>query len=111
MRISEIAPRHYENVAGVLMTVLQHIDSKVNDGTEIPFDSVVSIMGNLGYPFDYKTFKDVYDNVPEIGNIVSNHNEKTLTIGSEPEIAVDSKDTGNAVDAMAKSATKAAMNK
>jgi len=110
MRISEIAPQNHENIAGVLMTVLQHLDSKLGDGTEIPFDSVVQIMSNMGFSIDYKSFLDLYDNVPELANIISNHNERSLTIGSEPEID-PSQDTGNAVDSMAKSATKQAMNK
>lgn len=111
MRISEIAPEHYENVAGVLMTVLQHLDSKTADGTVVPFESIAELMSNMGYSLNYKSFSDLMDNVPELGNIVTNYNEKSITLGKSDSIETGNgeQDSDAVVDRMAKNATKDAI--
>lgn len=112
MRLFEIAPDFSRSPAGVLMTILQHLDSKLGDGAVIPFDRVVKLMNNLGLSLSFKDFEEIYNNVPAIANIVGNYNEKTITLGKETDISPDDGlDSEIAVDQMAKSATKQAMNK
>lgn len=112
MRLFEIAPDFTRSQAGVLMTILQHLDSKIGDGAEIPFASVSQLMNNLGYTLSFKDFQDIYNNVPAIANLISNFNEKTITLGKETLDTNDpSQDSDQVVDRMAKSATRSAMNK
>lgn len=112
MRLVEIAPDFTRSSAGVLMTILQHLDSKIGDGAVIPFNSVAELMNNLGYRLTYKDFAEIYNNVPAIANLVSNYNEKTITLGKEADVSPgDGIDSEIAVDQMAKSATRQAMNK
>lgn len=110
MRLFEIAPDFTRSRAGVLLTILQHLSSKVGKGAKIPLSSIVSLMNNIGYSFNYDDFKDLYDNVPAIKNLVGNFDQKEITLGVEPDI--DTKREPNSdktVDRMAKKATNKAL--
>ena len=111
MRLVEIAPDFSRSQAGVLMTILQHLDTKLPPGTDIPFDRVVSLMNNAGHPFSYEIFKDLLEKNPKLGNIVSKHTSTSVTLG-EPEAEEQEPGAGDPekrVDQMAKSATQDAM--
>lgn len=110
MRLVEIAPPNYgREQAATLLTILNHIQNKVGNGTEVPFDRVVQLMGNAGYPFDYQTFTTLYNTVPSLNNIVTNHDAKTIAIGKTQPDTVGPDDSGATVDRMAKHAAKTAV--
>ena len=112
MRLFEIAPDFTKSQAGVLMTILQHLDSKIGDGVKVPFASISKLMNNLGYTLTYKEFQDLHQNVSSIAGLVTDYDEQSITIGAKPEPEQSQQqDSELAVDKMAKSATRSAMNK
>lgn len=111
MRLVEIAPEYNRSQAATLLTILDHIKSKVGNGVNVPMDRVVQLMNNAGYPFNYEMLVDLYNNSPNIHEIIANFNDKTITIGKDQTPAPDDEDQDNkaTVDQMAKHAAKRAM--
>jgi hypothetical protein len=111
MRLFEIAPDFSRSQAGVLMTILQHLDSKVPAGTTVPFERITALMNNAGQPFSYDIFKDLLEKNPNLGNVISKHSSDSITLGKpeQEEPAQGAADPEQRVDQMAKSATKDAM--
>ena len=111
MRLVEIAPEYNRSQAATLLTILDHIKSKVGNGVNVPMDRVVQLMNNAGYPFNYEMLVDLYNNSTNIHEIIANFNDKTITIGKDQTPAPDDEDQDNkaTVDQMAKHAAKRAM--
>jgi hypothetical protein len=111
MRLYEIAPDFTRSQAGVLMTILQHLDSKVPSGTKVPFDRIIGLMNNAGYPFNYKEFKDLLARNANLSKNIAAHSSDSITLGQpdQEEPAQGAADPEQRVDQMAKSATKDAM--
>lgn len=110
MRLFEIAPDFSRSQAGVLMTIVQHLDSKVPAGTQVPFERITALMNNAGYPFSYEIFKDLLEKNPKLSDVIQQHDSSSITIG-EPEAEEEpgAADPEQRVDQMAKSATQDAM--
>ena len=100
--------------AGVLMTILSHLQSKIADGTPVPFASIAELMHNVGYNFTFKSFMDIYHQVPSIKKMISGTpSEESIVIGKAPDADMDGepdqRQKEKTVDRMAKSSTKAHM--
>ena len=110
MRLFEIAPDFSRSQAGVLMTIVQHLDSKVPAGTQVPFERITALMNNAGYPFSYEIFKDLLEKNPKLSDVIQQHDSSSITIGEpEEEEEPGAADPEQRVDQMAKSATQDAM--
>ena len=110
MRLFEIAPDFSRSQAGVLMTIVQHLDSKVPAGTQVPFERITALMNNAGYPFSYEIFKDLLEKNPKLSDVIQKHDSSSITIGApEAEEEPGAADPEKRVDQMAKSATLDAM--
>lgn len=116
MRLFEIQGQAWKgdfrkSEASVLMTILSHLQSKIADGTPVPFASIAELMHNIGYNFTFKSFMDIYQQVPAIKQMISGTpSEKSITIGKTPDMDMDGEpdqqQKEKAVDRMAKSSTK-----
>lgn len=113
MRLLEIAPPDYgREQAATLLTILNHIQSKVGSGVEVPLDRIVQLMNNAGYPFSYDTFVSLHNNSPNIANVVSNFNKHMVAIGKDepdPGMNKGDQDSEATVDRMASHAAKKAI--
>jgi hypothetical protein len=112
MRLVEIAPDFVRSQAGALLTGLQHVASRTGEGTQIPFYKVTSMMNSAGFPFSYKAFLDLLNQVPSLSNIVTAHDETSITVGTQDEAPVDGEedeDPNKIVDRMSKKAAKKAI--
>ena len=118
MRLYEIAGSMWkgdfrQSEGAVLMTILNHLDSKLKDGTPVPFKSIAELMHNVGYNFTFKAFQELCTQMPAIKSIVTGIDDtpgnETLTLGKSSAADVDQQDKETTVDQMAKSATKANM--
>jgi hypothetical protein len=111
MRLTEIAPPNYgREQAATLLTILNHIQSKVGNGVEVPFERINQLMNNAGYPFSFETFVSLYNTSPNIHNAIDNYNKRVVTIGqSEPSMGDGKPDSDAVVDRMAKTAAKKAI--
>ena len=113
MRLTEIAPPNYgREQAATLLTILNHIQSKVGGGVEVPLDRIVQLMNNAGYPFSYDTFTSLHNSSPNIANAVSNFNRHMVVIGkdeAEQGMAKGPGDSEATVDRMASHAAKKAI--
>ena len=108
MKLLEIAPNFVMGQVGTLMTILQHLESKMGKGNKVPMDAVSNLMRNVGYSFTYDDFKQMYDSNPNLQAIVGNFNMNDITIGpADDDITAGDSDAGpETVDQMAKSAAK-----
>ena len=107
MKLLEVAPDFVKSQAGILMTILQHLESKTKPGTKIPMQNVIQLMNNAGYSFNFDEFISLYNNSQNLRELISNYNETSVTVGKEadpiPQADQQSADT-NTVDQMAKRA-------
>jgi len=93
-----------------LMTILNHLDSKIANGTQVPFDSIAELMHNVGYNFTFNDFMELYHQAPAIKNLVTGTpTEQGLTLGRLTPADQDDQQKQNRVDQMAKTATNANM--
>lgn len=114
MKLTEIAPDFVRSQTGTLLTILQHLAATLGQGDEgvksakVPMNSVINLMNNAGYSFNYGDFLQIYEVEPRIKGLVSNFNQQEITVGKEPEFVShdQSVDTNKVVDQMAKSAAK-----
>lgn len=112
MRLCEIAPDFVRSQAGALLTMLQHVASRTGEGTQIPFYKVTAMMNSAGFPFSYKAFLDLLNQVPSLNNIVTAHDESSITVGKKDENPTDGEadeDPNKVVDRMSKKAAKKAI--
>jgi hypothetical protein len=105
MKLLEVAPDFVKSQAGILMTILQHLEGKTQPGTKVPISSIAQLMFNMGYSFNFEDFKDLYDSSPALQELVTDFNRDSLTIGkdSSEEVgpAPDAEKQANTVDQMA----------
>jgi hypothetical protein len=112
MKLLEIAPDFVRSQAGALLTMLQHVSARTGEGTQIPFNRVAALMNSAGFPFSYTALTDLLDQVPSLNNIITAHDENSITVGKKAEPADDRKpdqDPVKAVDRMSKKAAKKAI--
>jgi hypothetical protein len=107
MKLLEIAPNFIMGQNGTLMTILQHLQSKLGKGAQVPISAVSNLMRNVGYGLTYDDFKKMYDSNPELQNLVGNFNQDTITIGkSDDEMPGDQEGGEDTVDQMAQTAAQ-----
>lgn len=89
------------------MTILQHLESKTKPGTRIPMQNVIQLMNNAGYSFNFEEFISLYNNSPNLRELISNYDDSSVTVGkaAEPVSQADQQSAdANTVDQMAKRA-------
>jgi hypothetical protein len=105
MKLLEVAPDFVKSQAGILMTVLQHLEGKTEPGTKVPMSSISQIMLNMGYGFNFDDFKSLYDSSPALQELVSDFNRESITIGRDNNDIVgpepDAEKQASTVDQMA----------
>jgi hypothetical protein len=109
MKLLEIAPNFTMSQTGTLMTILQHLESKLGKGVKVPFNAISNLLHNVGYSMSFDEFMSLYNSNEQIQKLVSGTpNKDQITIGqSVTDIQGDGEANGDAkVDAMAKSAAK-----
>jgi hypothetical protein len=111
MKLLEVEPNFIMGQSGTLMTILQHLESKMGKGTKVPIVAISNLMRNVGYNLTYDEFKTMFDSDPNIQKLVSNFNQDEITIGpsAEDELADQgaSQEGGAAtVDQMAQTAAQ-----
>ena len=109
MRLLEIAPNFTMTQNGTLMTILQHLESKLGKGTNVPFHAVANLMRNVGYNLTFDDFMDIYNSDQNIQKLITGTPSETqITIGqSVADVQGDGEVDGDKkVNAMAKSAAK-----
>ena len=111
MKLLEIAPNFVMGQTGTLMTILQHLESKLGRGAKIPLNAVANLMRNVGYSMSYDDFKNMYDSDENLKNVVGNFNQNEITLGKADDIG-DGEEAGDeqTVDQMAQTAAKANIN-
>jgi hypothetical protein len=108
MKLLEVAPDFVKSQAGILMTILQHLESKTKPGVKIPMQNIIKLMNNAGYSFNFQDFISLYNNSQNLRELISNYDETSLTVGksAEPVKPADQQSAdANTVDQMAKRAT------
>ena len=122
MKLLEVAPDFVKSQAGVLMTILQYLESKTKPGTKIPMQNVIpgvqipmsnisKLMNNAGYSFSYENLQELIDSNPALDKMISDFNEYHIILGEKPVVgkepnASDAEKEASTVDKMAKSAAK-----
>lgn len=107
MRLIEVAPNFVQSQTGTFLTILRHLEDRLGKGIKVPLPKIVKLMNNVGYSFSYDDLKDLYDRNPNIAELISNFNEKEVTIGkADDSVSSDEPDSSQMVDKMAKSAAK-----
>ena len=113
MRLLEIAPNFVMNQTATLMTILQHLKSKMGTGTKVPISAVSNLMRNVGYNFNYDNLKQMYDSNPALQKVISNFNQEEMTIGDDGDDMTGQQevDGDKKVDQMAQSAAQTQLAK
>jgi len=107
MKLLEIAPNFVMGQNGTLMTILQHLQSKLGKGSQVPISAVSNLMRNVGYGMTYDDFKKMYDANPDLQNLVGNFNQDTITIGkTDDDMTGDQEGGEDTVDQMAQTAAQ-----
>jgi hypothetical protein len=109
MKLLEVEPNFVMSQAGTIMTILQHLKSKMGDGTKVPFSAISNLMRNVGYSMTFPEFMSMYNNNENIQKLVSGTpSENEITIGqSVTDVQGDGEVDGDAkVNQMAQSAAK-----
>jgi hypothetical protein len=114
MKIFEVAPDFLNEPktrpdfvsgeAGVLMTILQHLQSQTDPGTPVPTDNVLNLLANTGFHLTYPELDNLVKNNQNLSQLITNMTPAQLIIGNpvgpetEPE---DADQAANTVDQMA----------
>jgi hypothetical protein len=109
MKLLEIAPNFVMSQAGTLMTILQHLESKMGKGANVPFHAISNLMRNVGYSMTFDDFMNIYNTNDHVQKLVSGTpSQDQITLGQTvTDVQGDGEEAGDAkVDAMAKSAAK-----
>ena len=111
MKLLEVAPDFVKSQAGVLMTILQYLESKTKPGVQIPMSNISKLMNNAGYSFSYENLQELIDSNPALDKMISDFNEYHIILGEKPVVgkepnASDAEKESSTVDKMAKSAAK-----
>jgi hypothetical protein len=83
MKLLEVAPDFVKSQAGVLMTILQYLESKIKAGTQIPMTNITKLMNNAGYSFNYDNLQELIQSTPAIENMISDYNKDHIVLGKE----------------------------
>ena len=70
------------------MTILQFLQDKTPPGTKIPMANIGKMMNNVGYPFDWRTLKNLKEKNKALAELIGNFDEengKWLTIGNSED--------------------------
>jgi hypothetical protein len=111
MKLLEVAPDFIKSQTGVLMTILQYLESKTKPGVKIPLDNISKLMNNAGYSFSGDNLEELISASPALGELISDYNKHYVVIGKE-SIAQkepsqqDTEKSADTVDKMAKNASK-----
>ena len=84
MRLFEFEPNSSSTLEGTLLTILQFLKAKNKnaDGeVKVPFHSVAKLMNNAGFDFTYEELHDLNQEVPTIGNIITDFDDEMITLG------------------------------
>lgn len=110
MRLFEIAPTRINSQAGVLMTIMQHLQSKGNISAGVPVAKVVKLMNNLGYPISDDDVDGIINSTPGMLDFQVDPTTKTIKLTNQPEPSIgdgnEEDDSAEHVDAMASKAAK-----
>lgn len=109
MKLLEIAPNFVMGQTGTLMTILQHLESKMGKGVKVPFQPIANLMRNVGYNLTFDDFMSMYNNDENLQELITGTpSENEITIGQDPaDIQGKGEVDGDAkVNKMAKSAAK-----
>ena len=104
MKLLEVAPDFVKSQAGVLMTILQYLESKTKPGVQIPMSNISKLMNN-------ENLQELIDSNPALDKMISDFNEYHIILGEKPVVgkepnASDAEKEASTVDKMAKSAAK-----
>ena len=109
MKLLEIAPNFVMGQTGTLMTILQHLESKMGKGVNVPFHAIANLMRNVGFNITFDDFMNIYNTTDSIQKLVSGTPSETqITVGqSVADVQGDGEVDGDAkVNQMAQSAAK-----
>ena len=85
MRLLEVEPNFIMSQAGTVMTILQHLKSKMGDGVKVPFNAISNLMRNVGYSLTFADFMDLYNSNENIQKLVQGTpSENEITVGANP---------------------------
>jgi hypothetical protein len=85
MKLLEIAPNFVMGQTGTLMTILQHLESKMGKGAKVPFQPIANLMRNVGYNLTFDDFMSMYNNDENLQKLVTGTpSENEITIGQNP---------------------------
>jgi hypothetical protein len=85
MRLLEVAPDFVRSQAGILMTILQHLESRTKPGTKVPIANIQKLMMNAGYSFNNQELSSLIDSTPYLKKLVTSQDDNYITIGGEEQ--------------------------
>ena len=94
---------------GTLMTILNHLQSRMGKGTKVPFHAIANLMRNVGYAITFDEFMSLYNQNDQVQKMISGTpSENEITIGqSVADVQGDGEEAGDAkVDQMAQKAAQ-----
>lgn len=111
MRLLEVAPDFVKSQAGILMTILQHLESKTKPGTKVPIANIQKLMMNAGYSFNNQELTSLINNSPYLKKIVTSQDETYISIGGEEQKPLPDGPQGDKETAVVDKMAKHALNK
>lgn len=114
MKIFEVAPDFIDRPpqkpdfvsgeAGVLMTILQHLQNQTDPGTPVPTDNVLNLLANTGFHLTYPELDNLVKTNQNLQQLITNLTPDQIIIGTPlgPETEPEGVDqAANTVDQMA----------